>query len=170
MLPIFQYDFVSFAASYSYYAAVFSLLIVIGAYDFRHKIIPDSMTLVLGALGLFGVFFMRSTGLDFSLPSVLELFAPVFVAGPFAAVWYMSRGKWMGLGDAKLLVGLTWFLGLGRMLSAVVLAFWVGAAVGLFLIIFSKKHGLKSEIPFGPFLIFGAFLVFLAGVSIFPAF
>ena len=74
----------------------------------------------------------------------------------------------MGLGDAKLLLSLGWLLRLGVALSGLVIAFWSGAIVGLFLIMFSKKHGIKSEIPFAPFLVLGFMLVFLFGLNVFP--
>ena len=61
----------------------------------------------------------------------------------------------MGLGDAKLSISLGWMLGLGMALSAIVVAFWTGAVVGIGLIIFSKKHGMKTEVPFAPFLVLG---------------
>jgi prepilin signal peptidase PulO-like enzyme (type II secretory pathway) len=48
-----------------------------------------------------------------------------------------------------------------------VIAFWVGAVVGLTLVLFSKKHGMKSEIPFAPYLVLGASLAFLFELHIF---
>ena len=74
----------------------------------------------------------------------------------------------MGLGDAKLAIGLGWFLGIERMLSGLVLAFWSGALVGIILIFFSKKYGMKSEIPFAPFLVLGMVLSFLFELNFLP--
>lgn len=73
----------------------------------------------------------------------------------------------MGLGDAKLIIGLGWLLGLSSALSGIVLAFWVGAVVGLALVIFSRKHGMKSELPFAPYLVLGTLLAFLLELHIF---
>ena len=73
----------------------------------------------------------------------------------------------MGLGDGKLVLGIGWLLGLIDGLSAIVLAFLVGAAVALCAMAYQKivshpRHSLhfKSEIPFGPFLILGTILIF----------
>lgn len=74
----------------------------------------------------------------------------------------------MGLGDAKLALGLGWLLGLSQALSGVVLAFWSGAVIGLVLIAFTKKYGMKSEIPFAPFLVLGATIAFLFELHLFP--
>ena len=74
----------------------------------------------------------------------------------------------MGFGDAKLALGIGWFLGMGDAYIAIVLAFWIGAFVGVSMIIYSRitklSHGqekvtMKSEIPFGPFLILGLLLM-----------
>ncbi|MBU0999176.1 prepilin peptidase [Patescibacteria group bacterium] len=162
-----------FFITYAYYAVIFSLLIVIAVYDLKHKIIPDVLSWVLGILAFVGLFFIN---LDnsfifpvFSLhfPTFLEFLSGPIIAAPFAFLWLISSGKWMGLGDAKLAISLGWLLGFSLALSGVVFAFWTGAVVGLFLIIFSKKYGMKSEIPFAPYLVFGASLVFLFGLYIF---
>jgi leader peptidase (prepilin peptidase)/N-methyltransferase len=97
----------------------------------------------------------------------LEFLSGLLIAAPFALFWLVSSGKWMGLGDAKLAVGLGWLLGLSRSLSGVVVAFWIGAIFGLSLVIFSKKHGMKSEIPFAPYLVLGALLAFLFELHLF---
>ena len=73
----------------------------------------------------------------------------------------------MGLGDAKLVLGLGWFLGLSRALSAITIAFWVGAIVGLCFIIFKKGYGMKSEIPFALYLTLGTFLALIFELHLF---
>ena len=114
------------------------------------------------------LFFFNSFGFSLHIPSILEFLSGFIVAVPFAFFWLVSKGKWMGLGDAKLAISLGWLLGLSRALSGIVIAFWIGAVVGLALVIFSKKHGMKSEIPFAPYLVLGASIAFLFGLSLFP--
>ena len=157
-----------FTGIIAYYAGVFSLLMVIAVYDIRHKIIPDTLAIVLGFLTFIGLFFFSGVGFNFHFPTVMELLAGPIIALPFALIWLVSKGTWMGLGDAKLAISLGWLLGLSRVLSGVVLAFWSGAIIGLILIALSKKHGMKSEIPFAPFLVLGAILAFLFEMHLFP--
>ena len=152
----------------AYYATMFSILIVIAFYDLRHKIIPDSLVLIFGILSFVGLFFFDNFGFSIHIPSLMQFLAGILVSLPFALFWLVSRGKWMGLGDAKLAIGLGWLLGLSRALSGIVLSFWTGAIVGIFLILFSKKHSLKSEVPFAPFLVLGTILAFLFELHIFP--
>jgi leader peptidase (prepilin peptidase)/N-methyltransferase len=157
----------AFSFTYAYYAAVFSLLLVIAVYDVRHKIIPDVLSLVLGILAFVGLFFFNDTGFAPHIPSIMELLSGLIIAAPFAFFWLVSSGRWMGLGDAKLAISLGWLLGLSRALSGVVIAFWIGAVVGLALVIFSRKHGMKSEIPFAPYLVLGTLLAFLFELHLF---
>jgi leader peptidase (prepilin peptidase)/N-methyltransferase len=168
-----------FTAAYAYYALMFSLLLVIGAYDFRHKIIPDKLSFAFAALALSGLFFTAVNSFSgysdsplfyWHVPSVLDFLSGVVIALPFVFLWFVSKGRWMGLGDGKLAIGLGWFLGFERAFSSVVLAFWIGAVVGLGLIFFTKNYGMKSEIPFAIFMVLGVFLIFLFNFRIFPSF
>jgi len=164
---VFFFNTLIFSFTYAYYALMFSLLVVIGVYDFKHKIIPDILSLVLGIFGFIGLFFFNDYGFYPHVPSILEFLSGLLIAVPFALFWIVSSGTWMGLGDAKLAIGLGWLLGLSRALSGVMVAFWIGAIVGLSLVIFSKKHGMKSEIPFAPYLILGTLLAFLFELHLF---
>ena len=156
-----------FSFTYAYYASVFSLLLVIAVYDLRHKIIPDILTLFLGIISFVGLFLFNGLGFYPHIPSLLELLSGLIIAAPFAFFWFVSRGTWMGLGDAKLAISLGWLLGLSRALSGIVVAFWVGAIIGLALVVFSRKHGMKTQIPFAPYLVLGTFLAFLFELHLF---
>ena len=158
---IFFANTVSFTITYAYYAVMFSLLLVIAVYDLKHKIIPDILALVFGILAFFSMFLFTNFGFSPHIPALLDLFSGIFISVPLALMWLFSRGTWMGLGDAKLAIGLGWMLGFSRMLSGLVLAFWSGAIVGLILMAFSKKYRMKSEIPFAPFLVLGTLLAFI---------
>ncbi len=165
---IFNIDIISFALSYAYYSAMFSLLIVIAVYDIKHKIIPDTLSLFFGVLAFVGLFFFDPFfGLNVHVPSYLDFLAGLVVSVPFAFFWFISKGRWMGLGDAKLAIGIGFLLGFSGMIEATVFSFWTGALFGLILMATRKVHGLKSEIPFAPFLVFGAFLVFICELGIY---
>jgi len=157
-----------FAETMAFYATIFSLLLVISVYDLKHKIIPDMLILFFGGFAFIGMFLFSSFGFNPHIPSILEFLSGLIIALPFALIWLVSKGVWMGLGDAKLALGLGWLLGLSRVLSGVVVAFWSGAIIGVILLLFSKKHGMKSEIPFAPFLVFGTVIAFLFELHLFP--
>lgn len=167
---LFLLNTLVFSFTYAYYVMMFSLLLVVAVYDLKHKIIPDVLSIVLGVLAFVGLFlFDANNYLIFSLhlPTVIEFFSGLIVSAPFALLWLVFCGVWMGLGDAKFAIGLGWLLGLSLAISGIVLAFWIGAIVGLVLVVFFKKYGMKSEIPFAPYLVLGAFLVFIFELHLF---
>lgn len=108
----------------------------------------------------------------------LRDFGPLdWLAGPiiftfFFLIWALSRGRAMGLGDAKLGLSIGVFLGAYIGFSAIVLAFWIGTVVTLGYMLFIKlmklfaggnslsrslkRLTMKSEVPFGPFMVLGA--------------
>lgn len=134
------------------------LLVVITVYDIKHKIIPDKFVYTFCAFALALLFVGGSSW--WHIPTWQQLIAGPLLALPFAAMWFFSRGTWMGFGDAKLTLGIGWLLGLNGGVNAVVLAFWIGAAASLFWIIYShKKFKPRMEIPFGPYLILGLYIV-----------
>jgi prepilin signal peptidase PulO-like enzyme (type II secretory pathway) len=153
-----------------YYFFIIILLVVISVYDLKHKIIPDSLVFMFGSVALasslFSFFYLHSN-------TLLDVFAGPILATPFALLWLVSSGRWIGLGDAKLILGIGFMLGLARGVSAVVFAFWIGAFFSIALIVLqrilslsSKNLTMKSEIPFGPFLIIGTLLAFFFGLDI----
>lgn len=139
---------------------VFCLYVVITVYDLRHKIIPDPLVYAAIFLSLLVNLFNVSNLFNiFTLLNLLNLLAGPILFAFFGIVWLASRGRAMGFGDAKLALSIGLLLGAAAGFSAVILAFWVGAAWGMCAMIFSaKKFTIKSELPFAPFLIFGAWL------------
>jgi leader peptidase (prepilin peptidase)/N-methyltransferase len=85
--------------------------------------------------------------------------------GFFTLLVLVSKEKWMGQGDIKLgaLMGL--LLGYPNVFVGLFLAFVLGALVSLVLIALKKKT-LKSQIPFGPFLITAIFVTIFYGEAI----
>ena len=154
-------------------AIIWSLLIAITAYDLRHKIIPDQWVYLFGTATMIRLV-LSDAEWKWGFVAGVALF------GFFGLLWLMSRGKWMGFGDAKLALGIGFFFGLESSISAVVLAFWIGAAVGIGILVterlLTRAHGqpakpvLGREIPFAPFLALGVALVYFCQIQIIPLF
>jgi leader peptidase (prepilin peptidase)/N-methyltransferase len=142
---------------------------VISVYDIRHKIIPDKLVYVFIIVSLFSLFInYTGVGSFFTMPSTTRLVAGPLFAAPFALLWLASRGRMMGLGDAKLILGIAWMFSPLESLAVLILSFWIGAVVSLCIMFFSgKKVNLKTEIPFGPFLALSAFVVFFFNLDIY---
>ena len=152
--------------------AMVALLVCIFVYDLYHTIIPDLWVYSFVALAFLSQFAM-SLPLDFSW--TLFLFAGPIAALPLFALWGMSRGAWMGFGDVKLALGIGWLLGFPYGLIAIFLGFLIGAVVSVGILLplphiirffgITNLEGrgapltMKSEVPFGPFLITSCLLI-----------
>jgi leader peptidase (prepilin peptidase)/N-methyltransferase len=147
-------------------AIIFSILIVIFVYDLYHKIIPDALSYSFAVLALIYTIIFSAIGDGFSQNLLLDILAGPLFFFPFWALWFLSKGNWIGLGDGKLAIGIGWFLGLFYGLSAIVLAFWIGAVIGILILLIDKLNKgkqnitMKYEVPFAPFLIIGILIEF----------
>lgn len=160
--------FWKFGLSYSLllFLPITSLLIILFVYDLKTQTIPDLVAYIAIGLALvysiFNFQFFTATTLR---ETIFNLISAVSLAVFFALLVYLSKEYLMGKGDIKmgLLLGLT--LGFPKILVGAFFAFFLGALVGLILIALKKKN-LKSQIPFGPFLILGIFIGLFFGEKI----
>ena len=161
-LPIFNaIDLINLA--FLFYIA--SSLIVIFVYDLKFYLIPDKVLFP----AIFITFLYRIVNSiligNWELGIGNYFLAVVIASGFFLFIYLISRGQWMGFGDVKLAILLGLTLGCPNILVGLFLAFFLGAIIGLILIFFDKK-GLKSEVPFAPFLIIGTLIAMLFGNQI----
>lgn len=156
------------------------VLVVVTVYDIDHMIIPHEFVYAL--IGLSALYLGYGWwGNELSLLDMLwRLGAGLGASFFFYALWWYSDGRWLGLGDAKLAFPLGVLVGPAAVFSLIVLAFWVGAALSLMLLMWQKlkKRGqphlrflpaeltMKSEVPFAPFLILSFILVFWGQVDV----
>jgi prepilin signal peptidase PulO-like enzyme (type II secretory pathway) len=160
--PIFNFSNLLTAC---YLLLVTSFLIIIFVYDLKHYIIPDKIIYSASAIALIFNFSARIAtrsvaGGQFSIfnPVLSALGASAF----FLAIFLISRGKWLGFGDVKLGFFMGLFLGFPKILVSLFFAYLIGAIIGIGLILVKKKT-LKSEVPFGPFLVTGTFIALFWG-------
>ncbi len=156
-----------------------SVLVVVTFYDIEHMIIPNSLVLVTTALVGFLWWFMYGPVFSWGL-LVSALLAAVGSFSFYASLWGVSKGRWIGFGDAKLAVPLGFILGPAGAFSFVIYSFWVGAAISVCLIGIQKllKRGqtrlpflrtpvkMKSEVPFAPFMVIAFLLVYLCEANV----
>ena len=98
-------------------------------------------------------------------PFLIYLLSAIVASAFFLAIVLATRGRGMGLGDVKLAFLMGLLLGWPNILVGLFAAFLAGSAVGLTLIFLGRKK-LKSQLPFGPFLVGGTFVAFFWGTSI----
>ena len=161
---------------------IVAILIAIAVHDFRTTLMPNAWVYAFCALSLFTILFFPPQNLSDALAALI---AGPLVALPLFALWYISDGAWMGFGDVKFALGMGWLLGLGDGIIALFFAFVIGALVSVPLLFFSspgwkrvrtsftpssrsqnhsRSYTMKSEIPFGPFLVASTLIVWLSTI------
>ena len=146
-----------------YLLVISCMLIIIFVYDLKHYIIPDKIIYPAIALALIYNFYQFA--INNQQLAMSNFLAAIFASAFFFSVVLISKGRWMGWGDPKLVFFMGLLLGFSNILVALFIAFLFGAIIGIGLIIFRKKT-FKSEVPFGPFLITGTLIALFWGKEI----
>jgi len=138
-------------------------LICLTLIDIDTQLLPDSITLPLLWLALFAslfnVFVTPQTALIGAIAGYLSLWAVFWL-------FKLITGKeGMGYGDFKLLAAIGALLGWTMLPLVIMLSAFVGAAIGLTLIII-KGRDKNIPIPFGPYLSVAAFIALIWGEKI----
>ncbi|MEK7181239.1 MAG: prepilin peptidase [Patescibacteria group bacterium] len=163
-----------------FFILVFETLLIVSLIDIRLRLIPDETNIFLILLSVPIIIFQKT---QFGLVSgsflgsyaalfgfreniwVNHLFAFFFGAAFFGLLILITRGRGMGFGDLKMAAALGAVFGWADILLVVALSFIIGSLFSLPSLIFKKK-GLKSLLPFGPFLAMASIVVFFFGHEI----
>ncbi|MFZ2390217.1 MAG: prepilin peptidase [Minisyncoccales bacterium] len=148
-----------------FWLTIISFLIVIFIFDLKYFIIPDEVIYPAIFLSIAWLLYSFFTGTISSHEIVLSIFSSLGASLFFFLIWFFSKGTAMGFGDVKLALLLGLLLGFPNTIVALFLGFLLGAIIGSVMILLKKK-GLKSEVPFAPFLVVGTIISFFFGRDI----
>ncbi len=132
---------------------IISVLIVIFVIDLEHYLILDKVvwpaTIIILVVNL-GMDLSLSPGFYYSL-TFNSIVGALSGYTPFYLIWKVSKGKWIGLGDAKLGMFLGAVFGFPHVWLCFLLAFFIGTLVAIPLLLSGRKT-LSSKLPLGVFL------------------
>jgi leader peptidase (prepilin peptidase)/N-methyltransferase len=156
---LFLFSYIQFGMSIMFIKSVVlvSIVLIVSMIDFKHYIIPDSISLLTFVLGIIFNLIIR----DISIKSLIFAF---ILGGGFLFVIALIGP--MGGGDIKIMAGFALFLGFEKTILALLLSFTLGGIIGILLIV-TKIKGRKDNIPFGPFLGMGSYISFIYFEQIF---
>lgn len=145
-------------------------LIAISVIDIDHQIIPDSISLPLVWVGLTLSLFHPLAGNDVlfvdPVSSIVGALAGYLSLWSVYHLFRLITGKeGMGYGDFKLLAALGAWLGWQLLPLIVVLSAFVGAIVGVAMMVFAR-HDRNVPIPFGPYLAAAGWIAMMFGDQI----
>jgi leader peptidase (prepilin peptidase)/N-methyltransferase len=135
-------------------------LITLTFIDFDTQLLPDDMTLPLLWLGLL---FNLNTGFTDLKSAVIGAVAGYLILWSIYWLFKLVTGKeGMGYGDFKLLAAIGAWFGWQLLPAVILLSSVLGAAIGIGLIVFTKR-GREVPMPFGPFLAIGGITALFLG-------
>ena len=160
VLFMLSYHYVGISWSLLEYLIFIFGLVVCTFIDLDHMILPDEFTLSGIVIGLLGA--ALNPHRDF-----LDALFGVLMGGGFlwgmAYVYYLlTKQEGMGGGDIKLLAWIGALLGWKAIPFVIMSSAIIGSVVGL-IAARKQKAGLKTVIPFGPYLALGAILYLFGG-------
>lgn len=138
-------------------------LIVISFIDIDHRIIPDVFSLGGIVVGLIGAFLNPDRSFTSALWGFLGGGGFLFLIAYLYLVLRKAEG--MGGGDIKLLGWIGAVLGFQSVFFVVFVSSIIGSLAGVVSMI-KSKDGLKSSLPFGPYLSLAAVLYLFFGKEI----
>ncbi len=130
-------------------------LAILFAYDAKWFLLPDRISFTVIGFGIVNVVLTLLTTTDIVQALWSTLGAILILSGLYLALYLISKGRWIGLGDVKL------GLGLGLLLADWRLAFitlFAANVIGCLVVIpglISGKLTREAHVPFGPLLIAG---------------
>ncbi|MFA6410931.1 MAG: prepilin peptidase [Candidatus Buchananbacteria bacterium] len=158
LIFVWLYWHAGFTLTFFVWAVFACLLLIIFVYDLKKYLILDQVTIP-------AIIFAFLANLFLGLGFWNLILAAAIGSGFFALQFFVSRGKWVGDGDIRLgaLMGL--MLGWKYLLVALFIAYLLGSAFGILLIILGKKK-MSSAVPFGPFLTLATLITLIYGQSL----
>ena len=146
-----------------FYVSIFSILIVISFIDLYTQIIPDYLNVLIFISAIIYKI-LSSTFQDMLWIFFNSMLGLIISSGIFLIIIIVSKGG-MGGGDAKLIGGLGFILGIKLILLNIFLSFVLGAIISIFLLSLKIK-GRKDPIPFGPFICLSFIITIFCGDAI----
>ena len=164
---IFVYLFINLENLFEifFYQIILLILLIIIFIDLKYFIIPDELNFTLIFLALAHNFFIN---FDFIFNNNITQSLIGGIVG-YSTIWLiiflydkLKNIEAMGMGDAKLMAAIGLFFGW----QSVPFILFFASIFGLISVLptlINKKKNLRTQIPFGPSIIYAAFLYFFKG-------
>ena len=144
------------------YMILIPMLICVFIIDYKQKIIPNRLNLSIFEVGLVFTFIQGVTNVNIAIDRLLGMLVGGGIFLFITFVGSLITGKEaMGFGDVKLMGGLGLFFGWRTIIIVSLMAFLLGAIVGIILMIVKKKNG-EEYMPFGPFIVIATIIAIFA--------
>jgi leader peptidase (prepilin peptidase)/N-methyltransferase len=166
-----------FAVAAACWVGIVLFLAILTLVDLKHYLIPDEATIAIAVLGIISAIvtapaFTESTGSFLGSYAMLAGFRSSFMlahlvgllagGGILLLLYGVTRGRGIGFGDVKLAFALGLAFAWPDSVVLVGLAFVLGSIAAVPALL-ARRAGLKTALPFGPFLALSAVLLLAFG-------
>ena len=140
------------------YLILTPMMLSVVVIDYRLQIIPNRLNLTMFEIGLVFTFLYGMSNVAISINMLLGMLAGGGIFLLITLLGGLVYGKEaMGLGDVKLMGALGLYFGLTNIIIISLVSFLVCAIISIFLLT-TKIKKTDEYIPFGPFIVIGAFV------------
>ena len=140
------------------YLLLTPMLISAFVIDYKLQIIPNRLNLTMFEVGIFIAFLYGTSNVAITIDMLLGMLVGGGIFLAITLIGALIYGKEaMGLGDVKLMGALGLYFGLTNIVIISIIAFLLGAIIGVILIV-SKIKKSDEYIPFGPFIVIATFI------------
>lgn len=140
------------------YLILTPMMLSVVVIDYKLQIIPNRLNLTMFEIGLVFAFLYGMSNVAISINMLLGMLAGGGIFLLITLLGGLVYGKEaMGLGDVKLMGALGLYFGLTNIIIISLVSFLVCAIISIFLLT-TKIKKTDEYIPFGPFIVIGAFV------------
>lgn len=127
--------------------------------DYKKQIIPNRLNLTMFETGIVIAFLFGFSNVAITIDMLLGMIVGIiifFIIALIGALIYGNKEA-MGFGDIKFIGALGLYFGFANITTISIMAFLIGAIVGVLLIITKRKKS-DEYMPFGPYIVIAAFI------------
>lgn len=140
------------------YFVLTPMLLSVFSIDYKLQIIPNRLNLSMFEIGLVFSFIYGLSNIAISIDMLLGMIAGAGIFLIITLLGGLVYGKEaMGFGDVKLMACLGLYFGFSKIIVIALLSFLIGAILSILLLVTKIKKS-DEYIPFGPFIVLGAFI------------
>lgn len=155
LLVLYKYNVTITALKYLFVLPTLMSAFII---DYKEKIIPNRLNLTIFEAGLIFTFIQGIININIAIDMLWGMLAGAGIFIIITLLGGLIAGKEaMGLGDVKFMGALGLFFGWRLIIIISLMAFLIGAIIGIILIATKKKDS-GDYIPFGPFIVIASLI------------
>ncbi len=141
------------------YAILTPMLLSAFVIDYKYQIIPNRLNLTMFEIGIIIAFIYGTSNAVITIDMLLGMIVGAGIFLIITAIGGLIYGKEaLGLGDVKLIGALGIYFGLTNIIAISIISFFIGAIVGIILILVRIKKT-NEYIPLAPFIVIATFII-----------